>query len=363
MVDIKRILNLAVHLVPLAVFWDLIRSVVLLLISPHTLHLNIRIIATVAGGMAALLTVVIGSPLLYSITIVILVLSTLTESTVSLPWASLIGLPIMLVLDNILTSFSVVEGRNIYIKGVDILKSFTIVVGLMIPFMVFFYYIGYYFLNLINLFSASLIHRINWIEAQYIIRAILIVVSIAITISFVRGMGSVIIPFILPSRKISLVFLKDLAELNVVFKPYFTHTILVLSSLAFYPVLWGILFNIILTAPMARLRGLLQQSPFIDMVFGVAIFLLTMHILSNVIRLEMPFRLTKKRAIYAIAILLLVYIATVKLAVDNGTPLTTAVIAPNFNSLASVLVASYIDYAYYMLSFIELLSRLLGVAP
>lgn len=370
MVSARRILSLVLRIVPLVIFLDVIRNALVLLTNLYTTPLTITIntAVTIAGGVVALLTVITGSMLLYSMALVLVTLPSLPAIHIaSLPWASIIGLFVMLSLDSISVSFRGGERNTVDVRAMGIVKSIAVFLCFTLIITVPLYLIAQYFTGYINAFGSAigevLAKRIGFVETPYILRAILVVVSIAIAIGIVREVGLITTLFLIPSRVVSLNFLGDHTELDTVFKPYFTRTILAVASLAFYPVLWEVLSITILVVPMASLGSLLTQLPFIEVVFNIVAFLITMHILSNIVRLELPFRLTRRRFAYAIAVLLLIYAAAVRLAIDNGATLTSAITAPNFGSLASRIATSYTNYAYYILNFIEFLSRLLGAAP
>ncbi|MCS7110854.1 MAG: hypothetical protein RMI45_00565 [Ignisphaera sp.] len=367
MVNTKRILQLVLHIAPLVVFWDLIKSVLTIIVNLKTEPLSLEIIPVVAGGASALLTALSGSTLLYSITIAVLMMPSAASHTVSVPWIGIVGLFAMLFLDSFTTSFRVGRGYSVIVRSVDVVKTYAVLAGLTLLSISILYYIGGYFANLISLLEEAAAQRISWMGgASHILRIVVVVSSVAVAVSIVKSVGSVVALFTLPSRAASLEYLKNTVELDVVFKPFFTRIMVFAASLAFYPVLLSLLSTIALanlTAWLAASLPQLQLLPVLDVLFNIVVFLIASHIISRVVGLEIPFRLTRGRFVYAVALLLLIYTAAVKLAVDGGAPIAAAITSPDFNSLARVVATSYTNYAHYILNFVELLSRFLGVAP
>ncbi|MCX8209389.1 MAG: hypothetical protein N3G79_07100, partial [Sulfolobales archaeon] len=71
----------------------------------------------------------------------------------------------------------------------------------------------------------------------------------------------------------------------------------------------------------------------------------------------------RKRVIRAVIVLLLLYASSVKLSIARGENLLKSIVEPDFAGLAETLESTYTNYAYYLVVFIESLSRSLGVVP
>ncbi len=376
MVDPRRVLSLGARLVPAVVFVDVIRATVAtlpVLLQPASAGLqhaalSPSAVAIVVSGIAAALAVATGSAAAYSAALVALVLARIPlgspeadpeSSGLEVPWTGVAGLFVLLALDSYATAYRK-GGTGLPSPRVrSALKSLGALLILSAPFAAASAVVGVYLSALLGLLG-ELPSRLGGSPLRFLAESRLTytVLALAAFLALVRLLDSaagVLVPFLLPSRRLSLRVLVDEADVGRVFAPPLLWTVLGLASLAFYPAVHTLVFEVILGVPEEP--GLWVSA----LTHAVSLLATSYAVFGSFGR---PLLRSRGAGIGpAVLVLLLVYAGAVAVRLRSGVDLLGSVLAPDFAGLLETLGRRYTDYSRGLLSLAESLFRLLGVAP
>ncbi len=400
MVDSRKVLVTLTRVVPLLAFVDVCRTLPSLL--PHLLERlsslgvwyvtsDITIVLTACSGVAAVLTAITGSVAMYSIALVLATLSrvppqylaslgsTLVEgrvpellprsTLVDFPWVALSGFFIFLALDTFVTGYRYGEGRTVLQRPVDTAKALTsflalAAVLLAVP-LALGGYLAEFLSRLAKVYSGS-----PHITTSYGVVVALYIALLVLAAKYVSSIAGVALPFLLPSRRASLRFLRRTDDLDTFFRPALVGTFLGLAVLILLVPIHTMLFDILLGPLIQRfapLGDLQPTSSLTALALQLATYLASATVALAIVRKlvsvgSLP-TLSKTTAIYVLLVLALVYASAVKLSVDGGLELPLALLRPNFPALLRAVNYSYLNLAYYTVALVESLFKALGVAP
>ncbi|MCX8209077.1 MAG: hypothetical protein N3G79_05500 [Sulfolobales archaeon] len=391
MVNLRYALALLQRAVPGLVFIDI--AVRALSIAPELLSagptaLSAELFLVAASGFLAVLSIATGSPAIYSVTLALLVVSELPISLQSaahrslalrtgylepveldylggirVPIAGIAGLFLVLAFDAYSTAYRH-RKREVSTNLREVLKAFTAFLTVLVPFVSASVALGIYYTSLLELLressqkvSAEFLRVLTISPVTHVVVA---AVLLYVLIRLVDSSVDTLIPFLAPSRKISLSFLLEKKNLDRVFTPPLLGTVLGLAAVLFYPAIHVILFDVLVELPTLAPAGLELVLRVFE---NVASLLVTSLIAYGIVDRKIVSGPSRRRVICAVAALILVYASSVKLSLLRGESLLKSLVEPDFAGLVKILEKTYSNYAYYLLTFIESLTRFLGVAP
>lgn len=390
MANLRYLLLLAVRTVPGIVFVDIIRSTLEIL--PRLIHepmpsvlMNARLLLMLISGASAIVTVLTGSVTMYAITLVALVLNrvpiaplTLSDvfsplaqigdvaevtygGGIEVPWLGIVGLLLVLIVDSYTTAFRSATIKSPGLASRDVAKSVAAFAVLLAPPMAASVATGAYFSALIDrlrsLSSTLEPTSPRVLSGSYVTYIVIASLSFLAIVKLMDSVMGAVTPFVVPSRRLSLRVLADEADLDKAFSPPLVGTILGLAALMFYPAIHSLLFGVLVELPPHIATGGLSS-----VVVHLISFLVTSLVVFGSVGRTIVF--SHKRGIVSLTVTLsLVYASAVKMSVRRGYDLPRSLIEPDLNGVLELIGRSYTDYAYYLLSFMESLFRLLGVVP
>lgn len=389
MVNLRYALALLQRAVPGLVFIDIavrVLSIVPELLSVGPTVLSAKLFLVAASGFLAALSIATGSPAIYSVTLALLVVSELPISLQSaahrslalrtghlepleldylggirVPIAGIAGLFLVLAFDAYSTAY---RKREVRTNLREVLKAFTAFLTVLVPFVPVSVALGIYYTSLLEFLRESS----QKVSAEFlrvfitspVTHVLVAAVLLYVLIRLVDSSVDTLIPFLAPSRKISLSFLLEKKDLDRVFTPPLLGTILGLAAVLFYPAIHVILFDVLVELPTLAPAGLgLVLRDFEN----VASLLVTSLIAYGIVDRKIVSGPSRRRVICAVAVLILVYASSVRLSLLRGESLLKSLVEPDFAGLVKILEKTYSNYAYYLLTFIESLTRFLGVVP
>ena len=400
MVDSRKVLVALARIVPLLAFVDVCRSLPSLL--PYLLErvsslglwylaLDAAVILTACSGVAAVLTAITGSVTLYSVALVLATLSrvppqylaslggALAEgrvpvllphtAAVDLPWVALAGFLAFLALDTFLTGYRYGESRTVVEPPADVVKALATFVALAIALLAIPLALSGYLVELLSrltrVYSGS-----PYTSASYSVGVALYIALLVLAARYVSGTADVAAPFLLPSRRASLRFLRSTEELDTYFRPALAGTFLGLAVLVLLAPIRTILFDILLAPLIRRFTPLedpqLTLSPTaiaLQLALYTASAIVAVALVKGLVSLGTLPTPSKATVVYVLTVLALIYASAVKLSVDGGVGIPAALLRPDFPALLRAVDRSYLNLAYYAVALVESLFKVLGVAP
>lgn len=389
MANPRYLLLLATRVVPTIVFVDVIRSALVLL--PKVIYepmpsvlVNAELLLVLISGASAIVTVLTGSVTAYAITLVTLVLTRVPVVPLSIgdvlswamkggsgaeavygggievPWLGIVGLLLVLAVDSYTTAFRPGTIRFLGLTPRGVARSVAAFVVILAPPMVASIAVGAYFFSLIDrligLSGTLEFTPLRALAGSYVTYAAVALLSFLAVVKLMDSVMGVVTPLVVPSRKFSLGVLTDEADLDRAFSPPLVGTILGLATLMFYPAVHSLLFGVLVEMPYDSAVGLPSV-----LVHTIS-FLVTSLVVFGSVRRGIVF--SSRRGIAPMVLVLsLIYASAVKMSVRRGYDLTRSLVEPDFAGVLDLVGRSYTDYAHYLLSFMESLFRLLGVAP
>lgn len=400
MVDYRKVLVALARVIPLLAFVDVCRSLPSLL--PYLLErvsslglwylaLDATVVLTACSGVAAVLTAITGSVILYSVALILTTLSrippqylaslggALTEgrvpvllphtAAVDLPWVALAGFLTFLALDTLLTGYRYGESRTVVESPVDVAKTLATFVALAIALLAIPLALSGYLVELLSrlarVYSGS-----PYTSTSYSVGVALYIALLVLAARYVSSTAGVVAPFLLPSRRASLKFLRSTEELDTYFRPALAGTFLGLAVLVLLAPIRTMLFDILL-APIIR-RFVSLEDPQLALSPTAVALQLALYTTSAIVAIALVKGLvslgtlptpSKATAVYVLAVLALIYASAVKLSVDGGVEMPIALLRPDFQALLRAVDRSYLNLAYYTVALVESLFKVLGVAP
>jgi len=400
LVDSRKVLVALARIVPLLAFVDVCRSLPSLL--PYLLErvsslglwylaLDAAVILTACSGVAAVLTAITGSVTLYSVALVLATLSrvppqylaslggALAEgrvpvllphtAAVDLPWVALAGFLAFLALDTFLTGYRYGESRTVVEPPADVVKALATFVALAIALLAIPLALSGYLVELLSrltrVYSGS-----PYTSASYSVGVALYIALLVLAARYVSGTADVAAPFLLPSRRASLRFLRSTEELDTYFRPALAGTFLGLAVLVLLAPIRTILFDILLAPLIRRFTPLedpqLTLSPTaiaLQLALYTASAIVAVALVKGLVSLGTLPTPSKATVVYVLTVLALIYASAVKLSVDGGVGIPAALLSPDFPALLRAVDRSYLNLAYYAVALVESLFKVLGVAP
>ncbi len=400
MVDSRKVLVALARIVPLLAFVDVCRSLPSLL--PYLLErvsslglwylaLDAAVVLTACSGVAAVLTAITGSVTLYSVALVLATLSrvppqylaslggALAEgrvpvllphtAAVDLPWVALAGFLAFLALDTFLTGYRYGESRTVVEPPADVVKALATFVALAIALLAIPLALSGYLVELLSrltrVYSGS-----PYTSASYSVGVALYIALLVLAARYVSGTADVAAPFLLPSRRASLRFLRSTEELDTYFRPALAGTFLGLAVLVLLAPIRTILFDILLAPLIRRFTPLedpqLTLSPTaiaLQLALYTASAIVAVALVKGLVSLGTLPTPSKATVVYVLTVLALIYASAVKLSVDGGVGIPAALLRPDFPALLRAVDRSYLNLAYYAVALVESLFKVLGVAP
>lgn len=378
-------------MIPGLIFLDI--AVYTVSIAPTLLSLDltissIKFFLVAASGFSAILSIVTGSPAAYSITLALLVAAELPVSPqsgiqhllleagyirllelgyvggVRVPAVGIVGLFLVLVLDTYSTAYRPGKRGDSSSSFRDVLKTSTAFLAILLPFIVVSVALGVYLTSLIEFLKVFpqrvSVEFLRVFSSSLVTHVMIATVLLYILVRLLDSSVSVIAPFLIPSRKLSIETLLEKKDLDRVFTPPLLGTVLGLATLLFYPAIYVMLFDILLGFSIQLPVGLELVSRVFEHLVSL---LIASYITYGLVDRRLLGNPGRKRVIRAVIVLLLLYASSVKLSIARGESLLKSIVEPDFAGLAETLESTYTNYAYYLVVFIESLSRSLGVVP
>ena len=400
MVGSRKVLVALARVVPLLAFLDVCRSLPSLF--PHILErvsslglwylaLDTAVVLTACSGVAAVLTAITGSATLYSVALVLATLSRVPSqhlaslsgalaeggvpvllphtTAVDLPWIALAGFLTFLALDTFLTGYRYGESRTVVESPADVVKALATFLALSIALLAIPLALSGYLVELLSrlarVYSGS-----PYTSTSYSVGVALYIVLLVLAARYASSTAGVAAPFLLPSRRASLRFLRSTEELDTYFRPALAGTFLGLAALVLLAPIRAMLFDILLAPLIRRFTPLedpqLTLSPTaiaLQLALYTASAILAIALVRGLVSLGTLPTPSKATAVYVFALLALIYASAVKLSVDGGVGMPAALLRPDFPALLRAVDRSYLNLAYYAVALVESLFKVLGVAP
>lgn len=225
-------------------------------------------------------------------------------------------------------------------------------------------YIAYY----LTLFVSSVVARQELLLNPNI--AVILsspIVQIAITLAGLvyvymvsESIVDILSGFLKPSYTLSLQSLLDTRDLDIYFSPPLTWLLYASVASLIYAPVYVMIFDILLKGYYERLLIILPESP-TRYIVSTGLFLVLLVVARYLYSITDPFEAPKRTLYASIAILLLLYASAAKLAYINLG--WYSLLQPDFDRLGRFLEEKFIDYSYVLISVIEAIFRLIGVAP
>jgi len=177
----------------------------------------------------------------------------------------------------------------------------------------------------------------------------------AITTAF-----DVVSGFLYPSRQSALSALLDEKSLDIFFSPPLSTIKWIAVSSVVSPLVYAAVYRL----PLENLvKSLVRPGveEVLSVAVGVAIFIAVTWAL---VRIERGLTFSPEAAVKgSAAILIILYAAAVYASLKSGETLLNSVLRPDFGSIAAAAADIYRGYYAAFFRFVDMLSRLLGVAP
>jgi len=290
-------------------------------------------------------------------------------TAVDLPWIALAGFLTFLALDTFLTGYRYGESRTVVESPADVVKALATFLALSIALLAIPLALSGYLVELLSrlarVYSGS-----PYTSTSYSVGVALYIVLLVLAARYASSTAGVAAPFLLPSRRASLRFLRSTEELDTYFRPALAGTFLGLAALVLLAPIRAMLFDILLAPLIRRFTPLedpqLTLSPTaiaLQLALYTASAILAIALVRGLVSLGTLPTPSKATAVYVFALLALIYASAVKLSVDGGVGMPAALLRPDFQALLRAVDRSYLNLAYYAVALVESLFKVLGVAP
>jgi hypothetical protein len=182
---------------------------------------------------------------------------------------------------------------------------------------------------------------------------VIAIASLVYAYRVVKDLGEIVAGFIAPAPRSSLNTLLSTHDIDALFTPIFRWILYISISALLYAPITALVFK-------ALLPGLVEG---LDDVAKLMIYVVSYLLILILVRFLDPLELGFERRVFAasIALLVLVYIASVKLSIP--TLGWKAIISPDLSRLGTIIAESYADYSEAVFTLINTLSRIVGAAP
>ena len=327
----------------------LIASPSIVFSTPYTF---IGVSLSVAVIALAIASIVSGSVTLFALAII---LSALAQGLPSLSIAKIAMFIAYLAIDTIATGYRGEESKSVKVNIISVVKSiakpFTIVATVVVAGALLILFISRIVETVAKVQSSNpLVREVMESPATGMVIAI---ASLVYAYRVVKDLGEIVAGFIAPAPRSSLNTLLSTHDIDALFTPIFRWILYISISALLYAPITALVFK-------ALLPGLVEGLEDVEklMIYTVS-YLLILILVKFIDPLELGF---EKRAFLAsIALLALVYIASVKLSIP--TLGWKAIISPDLSRLGAIIAEGYADYSEAVFTLINTLSRIVGAAP
>jgi hypothetical protein len=300
----------------------------------------------------AVASIVSGSVTLFALAII---LSALAQGLHSFSIASIAMFVAYLAVDTIATGYRGEESRSVKVDIISVIKSsakpLTIVTAVTVAGALLMLFIS----RIVEAIAKAqplnpLVREVMESPATGIVIAI---ASLVYAYRVVKDLGEIIAGFIAPAPRSSLNTLLSTHDIDALFTPIFKWVLYISISALLYAPITALVFK-------ALLPGLVEG---LDDVAKLMIYVVSYLLILILVRFLDPLELGFERRVFAasIALLVLVYIASVKLSIP--TLGWKAIISPDLSRLGTIIAESYADYSEAVFTLINTLSRIVGAAP
>ncbi len=362
-ISTKLVLEAMPRIVALLVLWDYVPKLLTITSSLYAISslLEIPNLLALVTSVLAILTIVTASPLLYSLTLILMVISSPQLNIVSI--ASIAGLIALLTMDTLRFTYRPRQRVKIYgFKGL-LISLVPIAVSMII----------------LCSFPAKFVTTIVQGLVSYIIQApntILrllgenVVFKIVLSIAFTAAIYVLLVEafdvlalFVAPSKEVSLRALTDRSILNIVVEePLRWLKSLILASFIAPPLYAVVMrgFLPLLSVCFPRLY-LLIQSKWGSIVLAIATYLLSILLMRGIIKYV---HIDPKRTLGAsLTLIALIYLSGVALTYVTTWSLMYSLLNPNIKLVSEIMARTYVDFYTQFFYILEDLLRMIGVAP
>ena len=307
-------------------------------------------------------TLITEDSLMFAIAIVTSILGLSQQFTI--PVFTIICLLLYLILDTISIGFRGGELEYLKFPWRTLLKAPLTLLVIIVPAILLTYYIGYFTTLLV---TGTLINpqlelkpQVAVILTSPLTRLLVIAFSIIYLYSVLENTADIIVGFTKSSYTIALNRLLDSRDLDVIHKPLLTWIFYLSFAALIYTPVYVMIFDILLGGVyeefLARIPIFISRYIVPLALYGlIALLVRYLYILVD------PLEASKYLLYTSIALLLLTYISAVKLVFyEKGW---YGLLQPGFQQLGVLLQEKFIDYGRVFITALEMLFRLLGVAP
>ncbi len=376
----ELILKAVPRLVALTILWD---SITILtqelpeITTPQALFSSFittpsNILLT-ASSITAVLTVATSSPTLYVLSTILLavgkgVLGYAISSSV------IAGLTLVLMLDTLALTYRSGQKTSVRISWKALTYGILSVALVFLGVLTASLFFSHYLTTIVTIvLSASKYGVLKyWFLTSLIdnplIKLCVIVLVVVFLYVVIVNVFDVVSIYLKPSRKICLSILKNRSDIDVVIdKPLQALFTFILASLV-APVTYIFLVDLLIPkliklvsvfTPLSYFLG----NPYVVAVLGlvtyVMAFILTKPLITSFFTEEVKLRNLLSPAILS----LFVYLSAVLISYDKGLTLTQSFLNPDFTTLSNNLYRSYLDFYTSLIYILEVIPKLVGVAP
>lgn len=356
------------RLIALYILWDAF-SIVLPAVSSRTNDAIAFIsspssIALLLSAMTSTAAVVLSSITMYIVSLVLLALGKGAIGYIISP-IPLIGLGLMLALDTIALGYREGQGKSINISSKNTvlgILGILAILGLLIGGAA---YAGYSMAHLVVSLTTipSNVKGIGMALANLMTNPLTRLVILTLATLYLYKLASdivdIVLHFVRPSRELSLAVLRNMWDVDVVVEYPLQTLFSLIASAIVVPVVYEFVSRILmLVIPIA-----LEGAPYVSLVVSVVIYITMAIIVSRYVKGFSTFGASRKHIVLPALLALMVYITAVFLSLEKGFTVPQAILNPDFSGLSSNIYSHYLSFYTSFFYVLEVLTRLVGVAP
>lgn len=322
--------------------------------SPYLFLTNVSYVILLTISILALVAIAIGNIYAFAIAVII---SAFTCYKPCLPLTQIIFFLLYLAIDTVTNSYRGLEHVSIRTRFRDIAKSLPIPLIPIVSSTVVAVLVIFTIISIVNRFTD--IPRSNpqlyTVMASPITKIVVSLAGVIYAYNIVRKVAEIVAVFVMPSPRVALQELSKEKDIDLIFIPAFRWLLYLAFAAILYTPVYTIVFDILLIDLLKGLSDLMKSIVSAITYVSLVILCRSLDIFSDI-------HLGVKRfAVTSTALLILVYVAAVKLALPyHGWG---AVLAPDIQKLGEVVQKNYIDFGTTVITFISTFFKLLGVAP
>lgn len=322
-----------------------------------------------ASVFSAFLTVATGSPLMYSITILMIIVSK-AHNNPNVPLASILGLFLILVLDTVGSTYRGGQNKSVrYESKISLVLCSVACILFISLYALPSIFAANFIVRLITALRSSARGIAIVLSENLLIRILLIAVVGMAFYSVLRDVTEIASTLLYPSKKAALVSLKDESEINLVFKAplEFLRTLIISSFTS--PIIYVVLYNYVGTLLNLAIKGLippaltpLDESSITKLILSVSSFTFSWFVVSKTVRFYEELRI--KGILMALVLFtLMMYTVVVLYTYVKTLDLLRSLMNPDFGLLERDVQNIYYSYYLNFVFIIDSLSKLVGFAP